>query len=279
MNSEIKKRLPKRRSLISRLRRLINKGGTPKPIRGLHPPLTDQDMRNRIMAPIWNYLENCGFKKTDEEWVWIRPRTAWIDDYVFVPLLTKSAPELYGVNLRVGVRSSPIGRLLSALGDSRYVKIRPLLCPLISEPYLPNQQLPSRWNFWNTAFDDEEMDDLLWHLERYGFSFMESFSTLNDLIEALDNYSSLFKHWPEVVAAILVLAGRYDEAQNYIKDSLSVGRGGADSIRILSKMDESLKNKQLQDIAIKVLSSESNAANQTQSNRESNGPARNSFRN
>lgn len=198
----------------------------------------------KIRKPLALYLEAHGFKEAEEQWTWIRPRTAWINDYIFAPLLIKSAPELYGISLHVGVQCPPVNRLLVELSGGHYKPSRPLLSPLISEAYLPKQRIPSRWNFWNTAFDDEEMDDMLWHLERYGLPFMESFSTLDDLVAALDKYASLFRHWPEAVAAILALAGKYEEALQRLEEGLRMVKGmSEDQIKTINMMIVALQNK------------------------------------
>lgn len=244
---ESQDRRPRQRSFFARLRRRINGPGAGIPNRALHPPLAGDVMRAKIREPLGSYLEARDFKKAEEQWTWIRPRTAWVNDYIFAPLLTKSAPELYGINLYVGVQCPPVNRLLVEVSGGRYKPTRPLLSPLISEPYLHKKRIPSRWDFWNTAFDDEEMDDMLWHLECYGLPFMESFNALDDLVAAFYQYAPLFQDWPEKAAAILALAGRYDEAQRRLEGSLrTVKAMSEEQIKIINTMIDALQDKTLQ---------------------------------
>lgn len=254
-------RRPKQRTLFARLRRYIKArefefkfAGTGIPTRVLHPLLSDEAMRNKIRGPLKFHLESHGFKETEDQWMWVRARTAWINDYIFAPLLTKSAPELYGINLYAGIQCPPIARLRSELSGDRHELTRLLLRPLIHIPYLPNKQIPSRWNFWNKAFDDEEVDDMLWYLERYALPFLESFSTLDDLVLGLDKYAPLFQREPENVAAILAFAGRFDEAQQRLEEGLHTVKGmSVGQINIINAMIAALQNNTLQTCINKIL--------------------------
>lgn len=249
VNLETEERQPRRRPFFKRLWRYISwpGPGVGIPTRALHPPLPGEVMRNKIKEPLISYLESHGFKEAENQWTWIRPRTAWINDYIYAALLTKSAPELYGVNLYVGIQCPPISQLLAEFSGGRYELTRPLLRPLIHIPYLPKQHIPSRWNFWSKAFDDEEMDDMLWHLEHYGLPFMVSFSTLDDLVVALNKYASLFHRDPENVAAILAFAGRNDEALQGLEMGVRTVKGmSEDQKSIINTMIDALHKRTLQ---------------------------------
>lgn len=174
-------------------------------------------MRSKIKGLLGSYLESRGFKETDEQWTWIRPRTPWVSDHIVFSLLSKSAPDLYGVSLRVGVQSLPVNHLLAILSGGRYRLTHPLVSPLLSDPSISSRKIPSRWDFWSTAFDVEEAEDMLWHLDRFGMPFMEAFNTLDDLVNGLTKYAQLFQLWPEKAAAVLALADRFDDAHQHLE--------------------------------------------------------------
>lgn len=237
---------PRRRSILSRLRRYLNGPVAGIPTRPLHPALAGHEMRAKIRKPLESYLVARGFSKAEEQWEWTRPRTPWVDDYVFAPLLIKSAPELYGISLHVGLVCAPVNRLFAELSGGRYRLPRPLLSPLISDPSLTKNRVPSRWDFWSTSFDDEGIDDMLWHLEHYGFPFMEAFSTLEDLVLAVVRYATLFQQWPEKAAAILAFAGRFAEAQQRLEDGLRTVKGmSEEQTEIISAMTDALRDRTL----------------------------------
>lgn len=246
----MRSKTPRRRSLFSRLRRSVQGPAGVVPV-ARHAPLSQAEMMDKIFAPLASYLAGLGFMAERED-TWTRKRTAWATDHVFAPALTKSAPELIGVNVHVGLRCEPTNQLLSELCGGAYELQRPLLSPLLSEACLP-EKVSSRWNFWSNAFDEEELDDMLWHLERYAFPFMESFSTLDDIQKALQQRSELFSEWPEKVAAVLTLAGRRSEAQAVLARACT-GNLSSEQLRVVAAIGSALEDGSLELTVSKIRS-------------------------
>lgn len=206
-------------------------------------------------AGSWDYAPNkreaLGFT-AEGECTWTRRRTAWATDHIFAPALTKSAPELIGVNVHTGIRCELVNRLLSELCVGTYDLQRPLLSPLLGEACLP-EKVPSRWNFWNNAFEEEELDDMLWHLERYALPFMESFSTLDDIQIAIQRRSELFSGWPEKVAAAFILSGRHSDARAVLERASSENLS-SEQLRVAAAIRSALDDGSLERTVSKVRS-------------------------
>lgn len=249
---------PIRRNLFMRLKRFLKAreiefriSGSGIPTRKLHEVLSGDKLKSEIKMPIKTHLENIGFKESDSSWVWTRMRSNLISDYCWVQLLTKGAPEVYGVILHVGVQCLPINQFLSEFIDEKLDSNGPLISTLIQN-IDAKSKIPSRWSFWNTAFDPEEVGDLLWHFDKYALIFMESLKEFQDLVRAVELNPSLFSLLPERSSAILMLAGRYEEALHILEVSLRHSSSLSQNKRkIISNMIEAIHDQSIQRVVDK----------------------------
>ncbi len=204
-----------------------------------HAPLKTQEMKDRIIAGVSHCLSQYGFEKPKKQHeVWVNSRTDNINDLINVIFYGNNAPKALRVGLRVGIHCPQADRLISKVCNRRYNSISAAIsCLLIN--IQPREK--TEWYFWNTAFSEKELDNLLGRIKNICLPFLQN---INDY-PALIKYIEQRKMFPneEILAALYLLTGDQTKAITYMEkvlfDNTSLSEKRRDCITTLLKMTDS----------------------------------------
>ncbi len=186
-----------------------------KPPKAKHDPVRLAEIKQRIVIAVNHNLSKNDFQQVRKNLeLWVRKRTD--DIYDVISLQFDSHPSLgcIRVLVNIGYHSSKVEKLFCKLADESYDLTTSTdggYCYQVNP-----DETKTEWMFWNIAFEESEKDDLIYHINTFGISFLEKVSSHKELLAFIERRKGPF----HIQRAILYqLLGNREKSLEILKSS------------------------------------------------------------
>jgi len=194
--------------------KLIKDVTPPKP---QHAPIRLAEMKLRITETVDQYLNEHGFEQTNKNSaIWLRPRVQYFHDYISLRFDTRPSGGLLGVMVYAGFKVPTVHELRMKLPHKNYEKEFATFGDYTFQLH-KKKTIRTKWRFWNTAYSEEEVSDLVEHIEKYAFAYFDSVNNYDDLLFEIELRGNLFT---ENKAIIYALNGKKEKGMQILEEDI-----------------------------------------------------------
>lgn len=161
------------------------------PPKAKHDPIRLSEIKQRIVISVDRDLSKNGFQCVGNNLeIWVRKRTEDIFDLISLLFDPRPSQGCIRVLVNIGYHAPQVEKYFLELADKSYD-----LSSSTDGGYcyqLNPKETKAEWMFWDIAFEESEINDLVHHINTFGIPFLEKVSNHEELIKFIERRQGPF---------------------------------------------------------------------------------------